>query len=468
MHGGSRFGTPIIFFFSIMLLFPIPNVVSDQDHEEHGSITAADDMHTPRYNHTATLLGNGMILVAGGTSNGELSLDSCEIFDPDTGTWSITGDLSRSRMRHGASSLPSGSVLISGGYMGVAGAHPSLLEHFSASSARSLASCEIFDPSQGDFRNTSPMSVGRFWHASVALPDGRVMAIGGLNVSDGALSSCEVFDPQSGSWKTAASMNTPRARFSTTVLDDGRILVSGGHDGMDKSPMKGCELYEPEQNRWIAASDMIRPRGYSAAVRMEDGRVMVSGGFSGEGTPDWDDAEIYDPPKDSWELTSKMSFPRHNHEMFIIPGGEVMVAGGSNCQSGMCHSGLEYYDPESDTWHESNLVVLGRKWTTSVVLANGSAVISGGKTCNTPTGKTEIYHPPEPPGVNGPRCATDDSPISTVIVVLSSLALVLLLGSLVARKYPEKINTHRQGAPGKGQQKGGGDDPFRKKGRNRS
>src|SRR5436190_216373 len=63
---------------------------------------------TARYNHTATLLPSGKVLVAGGYNGSYLS--SALLYDPATGSWSATGSLGTGRSSHTATLLPSGKV----------------------------------------------------------------------------------------------------------------------------------------------------------------------------------------------------------------------------------------------------------------------------------------------------------------------------------------------------------------------
>jgi len=372
----------------------LPREARAQDYQEFGMITQLGELNEGRYNHTATLLGDGGVLVIGGTQDGKTSLDSAELFSPVPGSWTQTARMSTGRMRHTATLLGSGTVLVAGGYDGTGWGHPSLFKHFNGTGNMSLNTCGLFDPGQGGFSPGPELGTGRFWHRSALLRDGRVLVIGGLNVSVGALSSCELYDPGTNEWTPAAPLNTARVRFTATLLNNGSVLVVGGHDGTKKQPFSSCELYVPEKDAWYEFAPMNRARGYHSVALMGDGRVMVTGGFSGPGQPDWSDAEIYDPQKNNWTLVGNMSLPRHNHETVAVDGGEVLVFGGSNCLTGGAHSGIEYYAQADGAWHNTHLVILGLKWTLATTLDNGSVLITGGKACADASRSCYVYTTP--------------------------------------------------------------------------
>src|SRR5882724_7530702 len=79
------------------------------------SWAATGSLNTGRYFHTATLLPNGMMLVAGGFSTGGPST-SAELYDPASGSWTATGSLNIARTNHAAALLPNGMVLVAGGF----------------------------------------------------------------------------------------------------------------------------------------------------------------------------------------------------------------------------------------------------------------------------------------------------------------------------------------------------------------
>jgi len=367
------------------------NAIDDPEAREFGSVWKVGDLNVGRYNHTSTLLHDGRVLVTGGTQDGSNSLASAELFDPEIEGWVGAANMSDERMRHTATVLGSRKVLVAGGYTGTGYGHPSLLKHFNGTGNISLDSCEIFDSVNVSFSPAPHLFTGRFWHRSVRLEDGGVLVMGGLNVSQGALSSCELFDPGTGTWSEAAAMGTARVRFTATLLSNGSVLVTGGHAGINKEPFASCELYVPEKDIWYEVSPMNKPRGYHAGILLQNGRVMVNGGFAGMGVPDWRDSEVYDPVNDSWELTGNMSLPRHNHVMVHAGAGEVLVVGGSNCFTGGGHSGIEYFDPVAGAWDHTNHVITGLKWTTAVEMGDDTNLICGGKECDTASNVSYVF-----------------------------------------------------------------------------
>jgi len=83
-----------------------------------GTWTATGNLNTSRHFHTATLLPDGKVLVAGGYyfQMGEMKpLQESEVYDPATGTWTATGNLNTARGGHTATLLPDGKVLVAGG-----------------------------------------------------------------------------------------------------------------------------------------------------------------------------------------------------------------------------------------------------------------------------------------------------------------------------------------------------------------
>ena len=115
---------------------------------------------------------------------------------------------------------------------------------------RTLMSSEVYDPETGEWHGTGAMRTARRNHAAVGMADGRVLVVGGTySASFGALASAEVYDPGTGRWTAVADMAEARNDPAAVLLPDGRVLVAGGFD-VDRHPVRSAELFDPATGRW--------------------------------------------------------------------------------------------------------------------------------------------------------------------------------------------------------------------------
>jgi len=161
-------------------------------------------LHTARYYHTATLLSDGRVLVAGGTGARPETfpypgIASTELYDPGTGTWTVTGNLNAGRLLHTATLLPNGRVLVAGGWPDHT--HNGI-----------MASAELYDPATGTWTRTGSMNVGRAAHTATLLFNGKVLVVG---ASRGFPNSAELYDPATGNWSFTGSTVTPLFGYHT-------------------------------------------------------------------------------------------------------------------------------------------------------------------------------------------------------------------------------------------------------------
>lgn len=179
-----------------------------------GTWSATGSMSVSRVDFTATLLPDGKVLVAGGwDNNGDGSgnpLDTAELYDPTSGTWSATGSMSTPRVDHTATLLPNGQVLVVGG--------------------DDAGTAELYDPTSGTWATTDAMSTAHYMHTATLLPNGQVLIAGGTaNLSSpSALNTAELYDPTAGTWSPASSMLTARLGHTATFLPNRKVLVAGG------------------------------------------------------------------------------------------------------------------------------------------------------------------------------------------------------------------------------------------------
>jgi hypothetical protein len=214
--------------------------------------------------HTATLLPDGKVLVAGGVDNIR-AVASAELYDPATGTWAATGSMTTSRVGHTATLLPDGKVLVAGG--------------------DGLASAELYDPASGTWAATGSMTTSRSDHTATLLAGGRVLVAGGYSdFGSRLLGSAELYDPATGDWTAAGSMTSPRILHTATLLPDGQVLVAGGAIGVSPTGdtiLASAELYDPASGTWTATAGMATVREFSTATLLPGGTVLMAGGKGG-------------------------------------------------------------------------------------------------------------------------------------------------------------------------------------------
>ena len=337
-------------------------------------------LNLAREGHTATLLQNGKVFVAGGR-NGTTIYNSAEIYDPSTGAWSATPNFTTARYGHSAVLLRNGQVMLIGGQ-----------------STSALEAVEIYDPVDNTWKSTlsSKLNTARARFTATLLNTGRVLVAGGLNAS-GALRSAELYDPVTRVWAPLSNLTDARAEHTATLLNDGRVLVAGGANG--STSVKTAELFEPSTNRWRRANDLLTPRRQHTATRLADGSVLVAGGANG--TLGLNTVEIYNATVGRWSATGTLTIGRRAHTATLLPNGQVLVAGGVE-PGGKTLDSAESYDLIKRDWANATqgppftsqafVLVDGRSEHTATLLPNGKVLFSGGlSTSNLPLKSTELH-----------------------------------------------------------------------------
>jgi hypothetical protein len=237
-----------------------------------GIWSATGSMRTARIAHTATRLPDGRVLVSGGYDGILLSssaLFSAELYDPVSGAWSGTSPMGTARYDHTATLLSDGRVLVSGGSNG---------------NGLPDAGAELYDPATGVWTPTGSMGTARYDHTATLLPDGRVLVSGGSRNNGATLASAELYDPATGVWTATGSLATRREHHTATLLPDGRVLVSGGNLDNRGTPVGSAELYDPATGVWTPTNfQMAAARTAHTATLLPDGKVLVSGGYDASG-----------------------------------------------------------------------------------------------------------------------------------------------------------------------------------------
>lgn len=471
----------------------------------------------------------GKVLVVGGSkvidsgqrvalSSAEPALSSAELYDPATRTWSRTGALSTGRWNHSATLLATGGVLVAGGQLTHDGDHL-------GSSRKTVATAEIYDPASGTWATTASMAVARSGHTATRLGDGTVMVAGGwaespVIGSGEGLKSREIYDPDQTPprWRSAGELITAQVRHSATLLggtgcsganpatECGKVLIAGGGspelydpatgtsapttppahtrngvyhrdgtatllpsgtvvitggecmcrsaevfdptstasvsppqiisvtprsaqptiktsvvidgdalDGATKVTFGGTEaeftqvtnerivaeapphapgwadvvvtgkegatslrhraarfLYSSLSGTWVAADPLRDERVGHVATALLDGRVLVAGGWTNS-------TEVYDPDADQWSRTDPLSVDRRGHTGTLLHDGRVLVVGGSESSGNTDLATAETYGPADGTWTTSTAVMSSPRTShTATLLPSGHVLIVGG------------------------------------------------------------------------------------------
>jgi hypothetical protein len=303
-----------------------------------GIFTPTGSLTAQRGGKTATLLADGRVLVTGGYNCGPAGQDglwaSAEIYDPDAGTFSATGSMTAPREFHTATLLPNGRVLIAGGFSGPApiATRITLASVRTAESSSSvLATAEIFDPLAGAFTRTASMSTFRDHHTATLLADGRVLVVGGGGEGYASSTSAELYDPATERWKTTGSLRTGRWLHTATLLPDGRVLVVGGRSPAD-AVYRTAEAYDPQSGKFTRVGSMDDGRQQHTATLLPDGRVLVAGGFwsDGQASRVLSATELFDPGRGTFTSAGSMGTPRFEHTATLLPDGRVLIVGGTD------------------------------------------------------------------------------------------------------------------------------------------
>ena len=205
-------------------------------------------------------------------------------------TFRPTGSMTMPRTFHTATLLLDGRVLIAGGnYGSIAGGN---------NASTSTNSAELFDPSTGAFSPTGPMTRGHAFHTATLLADGKVLIAGGGFGNNASPNSAELYDPSTGTVTAIGDMAA--AHSFATLLTNGKVLMSGGVP----SSAANAELYDPATGTFTAAGDYATPAALLRATLLADGRVLMTGCKPNCGSDVYVDiAQLYDPATDTFSLT---------------------------------------------------------------------------------------------------------------------------------------------------------------------
>jgi hypothetical protein len=265
--------------------------------------------------------------------------------------WTPVENMAAARANHASVALPGGRVLVLGGL------------------ADNSRTGEIWE---GRWRLTAPAADSRLEPKLTALRDGRVLVSDGTNREQ----TPEIYDSQEDEWsRTERMLRARTGAFTLTTLADGRVLAAGGGAQVATS-----DLYDPGGNSWSAAGSMVAGRAGHTATLLGSGQVLVVGGAGRV------DAELFDPASREWRRTEDPLIAHVGHTATRLMDGRVLVVGGDTAAA-------EVYDPERQEWRTTEAMTRARTGHAATLLANGHVLVSGGLSSNESQDSTEIYDP---------------------------------------------------------------------------
>lgn len=278
-------------------------------------------------------LPNGKVLITGGGS-GNRSVHEAELYDYETGKWTMTGSMTVPRCVHTVTQLASGNVLAAGGI-------DWLTEEVHATA-------EVYDYKLGKWTQTASMHTPRFVHSAVRLLDGKVLVVGGNSAYPGydyVVADAEIYDPESGTWRETTPMKTARRSCGAVLLHDGRVLVIGGAAGGKNAnrQLDSVEVFDPKTEAWTSIAPLREARWGPTADVLRDGRVLVTGGAIGP-IGARRSAELFDPERGSWTDAGNLAQSRNGHRSIMLEDGRILIVGGHYV--GRFLASCEVYDPE--------------------------------------------------------------------------------------------------------------------------
>jgi hypothetical protein len=268
------------------------------------SVTRLPSLHVARARHTATLLGNGTVLVAGGMDRNGHAIDAVELWDPLLRTWSALPPLNTARYAHTAALLDDGRVMVAGGI---------------GPDGRALNSVEFWDPATSRWSIGSPLPRAASHHAMVKLPDGNVLLVGGTSAfSPYPVDWALLWNLFTGDWRPAGTAQPDEQNdlvYPPTLVpsNDGSVLVFGTR-----------RILRWQSSAAMQSSGQPTWRSATAMTALADGDLMVIGETD---LNKWT-ANIWHPRDDTWTFAGGLAYQGRSYtRAVLLQTGQVMHVG---------------------------------------------------------------------------------------------------------------------------------------------
>ena len=351
-----------------------------------GTWTQTGSMQGAREQHSATLLPDGDVLVAGGLNEGgfccsQFEYSSAELYNPATGTWTPTASMAVKHAGQTATLLPGGWVLVAGGGTPVA---------------------EIYEPGPGIWVSPGAMSTTRTHQTATLLPNGRVLMAGGDGPDGQPLSTAEEFLAGNGPLVTVTPgsiafggqlVGTVSAAhfYKITNVGTAGLVVTGatvsGKNPGDFRVHTGCAGAPVPPGGTCTVAVRFAPSSTSlrtAAISVSDNAPL-----SPQGVP----VTGFGGGPDAWTPVGPMISAREHFTATLLPGGKVLMAGGQTV-TGSSLASAELYNPATRSFSATGSLHTARSYPAAALLPDGKVLVTGGLSDNfISLSSAELYNP---------------------------------------------------------------------------
>lgn len=294
-----------------------------------------------------------------------LGFISCVQASENTGSITSFLTMTLPRAGHTATLLPDGNVLIAGGCIA------------QGCDNATTTSAELYDPTKKTFTETGELNVARVGHHAIALPSGKVLIVGGWS-GDAATTVVELYNPETEQFDLAGKLLEPRDGFTATLLQNGQVLITGGYNGA-MNRLSSAEIFNPATQTSVAILPMSEPRMAHSASLLQDGRVLIVGGSKSRGNV-LSSAELFDPATEAFRVVGNLSAPRHKHAAVTLLHGDVLIIGGSDeGDFGNQYNSTERFDVGTLTF-QSTATMQGERFKIAdavALLEDGTILVAG-------------------------------------------------------------------------------------------
>jgi hypothetical protein len=315
--------------------------------------------------------------------DGSPALATAEIFDPATETFRTVGSMIQARRDATATLLTDGRVLIAGGFPSAP------TTDGSENPGDALDTAEVFDSATNTFSSVGAMTSTRGFHSATLLQDGTVLLAGGLGYQGGEspegpgtapLDSVETYDPATQTFRSIGSrMHTGRHRPTATRLLDGRVLIVG-----DGGSLPLADIFDPRSERFTGVPATDAGASASSASTLPNGLVLLIGeGLRPDGTrtltPSW---QQFDPTTDTFTAIT----PGGGFGDLIVPlaDGRLLILGAPPPGVGLpVEATSQVFDPQTGAVKNVGpMIDLREDGQTATLLSDGRVLVVGGRLGN--------------------------------------------------------------------------------------